>query len=245
MKTKYKFFIRFNSKVLINCKNAYEKTKLLLLFVILILLGIQPHYSNEISSSKKNIYFFKQDSPWNLIIYGGRYTETDLLPILFRQRVNYKKSDIFVVGIARPLDFHFRNLLIELESNIGKHFGLMNHWEWNTFFIARLQSPFGLPMSLALGDGLSIASENPKLENKNSGWDLENFTYQTKSISSRNILNYLMVEFELGKPTYPFPSVFLRIHHRSGVFGLYCKPDPACGSNFITYGVRFPLDSLY
>lgn len=192
--------------------------------------------------------------------YTGRYTETDLLPILFRQRVHYKKSDIFSVGVTYPLSTSIRMIDFEAEGNLVKHSGIMSHLEANASLNARISQLFSLPISIAFGEGLSLASQNPRLENKRKGTYYSGFyldwlsslafyqklgvlpagiEVQTNSIESSPILNFVMVELEYSMPQFPYrPAIFMRVHHRSGVFGLMCKPDPACGSNFISYGVR-------
>jgi hypothetical protein len=200
--------------------------------------------TNLVAEEKKHRYFYKPDSQWDVFIYGGRYSETDLLPILLRGKTDYRKSDILVIGASKPLDYRFRFFDFEVEANVGKHFGIMRHWEANGLYIARVNNLFSLPLSFAIGEGLSLASSNPKLENKPKGLDLENFTIQVNSRESSVLLNYLMVELEAGEKDSDWPRVFFRIHHRSGIFGLYCKPDPACGSNFVTYGIRFPLNRI-
>ena len=181
---------------------------------------------------------------WNYFAYGGQFTATDLMPILFRQKTDYKDSYIAVFGANRETDFSIRFLQFETELNIVKHFGEMNHFEGNGLYSARVKNLFYLPMSFAFGEGLSIASENPRLENKSKGIYLENwqFLIQSKGIESRNVLNYIMVELDYGiSKSYYDSKIFMRIHHRSGVFGLLCPPDPACGSNFVSYGIKFTL----
>ncbi len=181
---------------------------------------------------------------WNYFAYGGQFTATDLMPILFRQKTDYKDSYIAVFGANRETDFRIRFLQFETELNIVKHFGEMNHLEGNGLYSARVKNLFYLPMSFAFGEGLSIASENPRLENKSKGIYFENwqFLIQSKGIESRNVLNYIMVELDYGiSKSFYDSKIFMRIHHRSGVFGLLCPPDPACGSNFVSYGIKFTL----
>lgn len=202
-----------------------------------------PNYHSLPSDSDQ--YFTKQDVGWDLSLYAGQYTETDLLPILFQGDIRWKNSQILVVGLSKPLDFRFRMFRFEVEGNIGKHFGLMNHWEANGLYIARIPNLFSLPFSFAIGNGLSLASQNPRLENKPTGFHWDPFHYQHNAQESRNILNYLMVELEWGRRDSEIPRIFIRIHHRSGIFGLYCKPDPACGSNFITIGARTALNRWF
>lgn len=182
---------------------------------------------NSISIPKEN---------WNLILYGGIFTTTDLIPIVFRQKTDYKESYIGSLGISRPLDYRIRWFDFLWEGNVTKHFGEMNHWEVNGFYIVKIDRIYGSPISLSLGEGLSLASENPKLENKAKGYYLDGL--QKDAIESRALLNYMMVEFSSYLPFERKTELFLRVHHRSGIFGLYCPPDPNCGSNFVSYGFR-------
>ena len=203
-------------------------------------------------------------SPY-ITLYHGKYTETDLMAILFRQRTNYDNSYITVLGYSYPLGTNIRWVNFEVEGQVGFHSGAMKHVEVNGFLTARTPPLFGLPFTLALGDGLSLASRNPDFENKAKGFYLDPiylsfsdvymvqmqnpdfpiywFSMQLDKIESRHLLNYMMVEAEWRFVSVPFqPAVFMRVHHRSGVFGLYCPPDPACGSNYISYGVKFALE---
>jgi hypothetical protein len=176
---------------------------------------------------------------WNLVLYGGIFTETDLLPIVLRQKTEYRDSYIGTLGFSRPLDYKIRFIDFEFEGNLTKHFGEMRHAELNLFYIAKINRIQGSPFSLSLGEGISQATENPKLENKAKGYYLDG--YQSKAIESRATLNYLMVEVSSYLPFERKTEIFLRIHHRSGIFGLYCPPDPNCGSNFVSYGFRTAL----
>ncbi|HMV43642.1 MAG TPA: hypothetical protein PK079_01335 [Leptospiraceae bacterium] len=195
----------------------------------ILILFLFPIFAEPIQEKKKI----------NLIVYVGKYTSTDLLPILFRQKTDYRESYIGVLGINYPMNYRVRFFEIESEALVGKHFGIMNHWEADGLMIARVSNLFGLPMSFAFGEGLSIGSQNPILENQSKGFNLKNGQIERQSIESRNILNYLMVELDYRIWDLPSnPRIFMRVHHRSGIFGFYCPPDPACGSNFISYGFK-------
>lgn len=198
----------------------------------------------------------------DIVAFHGVYSETDLLPIVLRGRTEYRNSWITVLGWNQPLGTHLRSLEFEAEGQVGLHSGAMRHREANGLLVARLPVAGG-PVSLALGEGVSVASANPSLENREKGmrigensfdvyesyalmqqpgfpWALA--TVQANSTESRPVLNYIMVEAELRLNSAAWsPGFFMRVHHRSGVFGLYCPPDPACGSNFVTYGVKLRL----
>lgn len=174
----------------------------------------------------------------SLVFYGGSYTDTSLLSILSSADVDYKPSRIMVAGWNRKLDGQIDDLSFESEVQLGIHSGIMKHMEANGALLARWNRPLGLPVSLAFGEGLSFASREPDLEKY--GPDL--MAYRFNSQETNNLLNYLLVEMELyghsGSSPWPIRP-FMRIHHRSGIYGTYCPP--VCGSNFITYGMKVDL----
>ncbi len=83
--------------------------------------------------------------------------------------------------------------------------------------------------SFAIGDGLSYASRVP---------DVEIFTTEVGGTSQ--LLNYLMLEMTLALPSLPYLQLVGRIHHRSGVFGLFGDAQES-GSNTVGLGIRWHL----
>ncbi|MBA3661349.1 MAG: hypothetical protein H0W64_06455 [Gammaproteobacteria bacterium] len=78
--------------------------------------------------------------------------------------------------------------------------------------------------SLAVGEGISYVTSIPSLENKHH--------HHTK-----RLLNFLMLEATLASPLYPRFQGVIRIHHRSGAYGLYQAGNT--GSNDIGLGLRY------
>lgn len=215
--------------IIVNVQRIQMKlTKIAILTFLLSIFSFPFQFLGSVSIPKEN---------WNVVLYGGIFTTTDLIPIVFRQKTDYKESYIGTIGVSRPLDYRIRWFDFLWETNITKHFNGMNHWETNTFYIVKMNRIYDSPISISLGEGLSLASENPKLENKAKGYYWES-GLQKDAIESRALLNYMMVEISTYLPIERKAELFLRIHHRSGVFGLYCPPDPNCGSNFVSYGLR-------
>lgn len=204
-------------------------SKILPVFILLLCVMFSP------TENLRSVAIPKEN--WSVVLYGGIFTTTDLIPIVFRQKTDYKESFIGTVGVTRPLDYRIRWFDFLWEANVTKHFGEMKHWETNAFYIVKINRIFDSPVSLSLGEGMSLASENPRLENKAKGYYLES-GLQKDAIESRALLNYMMVEVSTYLPFERKTEIFLRVHHRSGIFGLYCPPDPNCGSNFISYGLR-------
>lgn len=124
----------------------------------------------------------------------------------------------------------YRFVHFAVEGQAVLHSGMMNHLETNLILIARfMHFPWDqwLDTRIAIGDGLSYAFSTPYLEPRR---DPDHET-------SRRLLNYLMVEIEFVLPIIPKWSTFIRVHHRSGVYGLF--GGVAGGSNFIGGGIRF------
>jgi hypothetical protein len=82
--------------------------------------------------------------------------------------------------------------------------------------------------SFALGEGVSYVTSYPSLEK------------HANHSNTRRFLNYLMFEATVASPALPRVQLLIRIHHRSGAFGLYRAKN--AGSNDIGLGLRFLFD---
>jgi hypothetical protein len=80
-----------------------------------------------------------------------------------------------------------------------------------------------LDTSFAFGGGLSQATEVPVLERRDPD-----------SSEASALLHYLMVEAAFRLPGSPW-SMVARLHHRSGIFGLFSHS----GSNLVELGLRY------
>lgn len=90
-------------------------------------------------------------------------------------------------------------------------------WPWNDM----------VSTSLAVGEGVSYVTAIPALENK-------------RHHNPKRLLNYLMLEATFTAPTNPRLQAVLRIHHRSGAYGLYRAGNT--GSNDLGLGLRYLFD---
>lgn len=180
---------------------------------------------------------------WHLSVYGSRWVNADLLEIPERTFtgeltgedayfVGAGLSRVIVPSFAIPLpgtDFAFRGNRIELEGQVLRHFGDQSHWEGTLALMFRTgQIPLfgGLSVNLAFGEGLSYASERPRLEG-------------SFRVEPSRFLNYLAFEAEFSHASLPGVYFVPRIHHRSGIFGLIAERES--GSNFIGAGIRVDL----
>lgn len=182
--------------------------------------------------------FFKPN--YSILGFGGIYVNSDLAPISFNLDFKYKPSYMWGMGINRKINRKYSIFEFEAEGILAKHSGAMNHTEAVVVGIARIPKIFGTSFSFAVGEGQSLASENPKLENLRKGYDNGRIVFD--DIQSRAWLNYLLFELDYTLPWFNESSkVFARIHHRSGIYGVYCPPTPPCGSNFVVYGFKKEL----
>ena len=181
-----------------------------------------------LSSTEKSIaeneYFFS--------LYGGQASDTEFLAII-RGVVDFKDYYLVAGALGKKLTDINDKVEVEVEGQIVKHIKGQYHWEFNPVLTLRWH-PFPwdhkVDTSFAWGNGLSFATEDPKFEVEESIDD--NRTSQ--------VLYYFMVELEFAHPDVHNWSVFSRIHHRSGVFGLI--DDIVGGSNYVTFGLRYQFN---
>jgi hypothetical protein len=116
-----------------------------------------------------------------------------------------------------------------LEVVALKHHGLQDNYEIGLAY--KLKSPSwniaNLKTELGLGIGLSQALSEPSYED--GPMDNPNERYRTQLL--------LILDSRWRLKTFPRYSVLLRVHHRSGAYGLIAPQN--VGSNFLTFGVGY------
>ncbi len=174
---------------------------------------------------------FRETDP-DIYFYLGSWTDTRFNEIL-RGRFDAQSSFLGTVGLRYDFGTVISYLTREIEFNYTQHFGDQYHPELNAAFNLRWNRfPWHnyLPTSLAYGIGPSLALGTPRVEDEDD---------------PANILLYMVAEiaFDLpGRWREHDVEGLIRVHHRSGVFGLVSD---ASGSNFIALGIRFPLGNIY
>lgn len=166
----------------------------------------------------------KSDNPWYMTVIGGVYSGSQLLEI--PGRLDLKDSYTFGVSVSKQFAEWTRYMRLEGELQLLKHFGDQDNWEltgsvnlrWVVFPWNRY-----VETTLAIGEGLSWASEIPALEKADP----------TNSQNAQ-LLNYILIEVTFAIPDSPW-SLVTRIHHRSGVWGLFGHS----GSNILEAGIRY------
>jgi len=149
--------------------------------------------------------------------------------ILIAQPIAFENASIVALTLSQVIAQPSPAYRFEVEGGLATWFGQQDHQELNGLFLYRwLKFPWNhvVKTSLALGNGLSLASQDPKLE--------EAFHMGT---GTTKLLYHIAVEVDFALPTAEHWSCFVRIHHRSGVFGLMNDLDG--GSNVVALGLRY------
>jgi len=164
---------------------------------------------------------------WALTLYGGLYAQDSIGDVYTLQAKFPDNTHLMVLALSREIWRYQNWCAFEVEGQVGKHFGEMHHWEFNGLLDIRwLRFPWDhcVDTSFMVGDGFSYATEVPRVEAAAHG-------------DARHLLNYLVFELALGLPQQPQWDAIIRVHHRSGIYGLFGGVHG--GSNFVTGGIKY------
>jgi hypothetical protein len=166
------------------------------------------------------------DGKWFACLYGGQVTDDGIVDV-FTLQADYEHSYLGAFAVGKEFWTYKDYIGMEAEGQIVKHWELQDHFEFNALLVIRwLPFPWDdhVDTSFAFGNGISYATEDPKIEE-----------WAHDSVSKT--LHYLMLELSFLVANQAHWNVFIRLHHRSGVFGLYNGVDGA--SNALGSGVRY------
>jgi hypothetical protein len=162
-----------------------------------------------------------------LTVYGGQFTANDWEDFFLRpEEVRYADSYILAVAPSVELYRWWPGLALEAEGQAVRHFGDQDHWEFNGVLAARWHAfPWNrvVRTSAAFGAGPSWATERPALEPDINGG------------ATRRLLVYWYMELTAAPAHWTHWDTSLRLHHRSGAFGLVAAEG---GSNVLALGLR-------
>lgn len=182
---------------------------------------------------------------WGAIaVYGGMWAESRLPTFpynLVTGKVSYHKAYMAgAIGSVRIVDFgfglfgsryRFEGFSLEAEAQIFKHFGLQSHVETVAALVLR-SGEFVLgrnwSMNVAWGNGISYAWSDPKWEMGSTG---------IRGVGSRRTQYHMFFETAFTPRSAPQLAVFLRLHHRSGMYGVISPQ--RTGSNYVGAGFRY------
>ena len=170
-------------------------------------------------------------SPLSVGLYAGELFKTGL-PNFFYQPEDVKLSPSYLVAANIDYRFHiFDTLPLQLEGefDVAKRFNGANEWEVDVLPMVRWTSfPWNrfLYTNARVGAlGFSYATGISDWERQNSGDD-----------KGSRLLQFLVMELTFAPSKTSSSEAFIRIHHRSGDYGLF--NGAAGGSNYLAVGFR-------
>jgi len=208
-----------------------------------------PTYQNNNIFQTINCYFnsdpthlLYQTDPWSILYYYGRTSTKvlgDTLLGQFQSAGEYLDSIEFAYSVSKCnnfLQYLPTPLIVQFAGNLVYRNGpeddnaaiyefdpvlelRWTYFPWNPW----LETTFGF------GEGVSYATRVPGIEvNSAANGFVDN---------DGHFLNYLMFETTFALPKYPQWQFVIRVHHRSGCYGLYGVSN--AGSNVLGVGVRY------
>ncbi len=180
---------------------------------------------------------FTDVSPWSALVYVGRTAKEPIGRVLKGQftSVNetlYTGEIAYTLARSNPIRRFFSLLVseVQLAGNITIRDGQYNNgtiYEFDPYIIFRWTNfPWSHYVDTTIGaaEGVSYVTAVPWSEKRYNN-DCARF------------LNYLMFEITFAAPSYPELQLVVRMHHRSGGYGLYGAGNT--GSNAVGVGVRY------
>jgi hypothetical protein len=195
-------------------------SRVLLLALVLVGVALAP-----LSSAAEETSVAPSANPWYMTVVGGVFSGSKFLQI--PKGLDLEDSYTFGVSVSKQFAEWTRFMRWEGELQVLKHFGEQNHWEFTGSVNLRwVVFPWNeyVETSMAIGEGLSWATEIPALEKKADPPNGEN----------SQLLNYILLEVTFAIPESPW-SLVTRIHHRSGAWGVFGDK----GSNILEAGIRY------
>ena len=163
-----------------------------------------------------------------VLVYGGIYSDSSFLSTDFDLKNEYLQAIAIGKEFWNYTDSLDNKLLgLELEGQLVNHTG--NEDSFKEFVVASNVRLHELPwerikVTVASGIGLSLATTVPDRERKDHS-------------NANQLLCYLMYEATFSLPKYERWSLVPRMHHRSGIFGLFDGVHG--GSNYPSLGIKY------
>jgi len=193
--------------------------KYILLSILLI--------NSLVANAKSVTVFTAQGGDFNLLEFIPKAVEQDLkMDPSYFVGINYSDQANIPIFTKYLSDKGFKT---EVELQLSKHHGMQDNYEVHSAILVRSKNfnTIGfINTNFAFGIGISHAMGTPWYEDTESG-SIDEKRYKTQ--------NYLAFEVEFS-PQRSSWSIPIRLHHRSGIYGLIA-PEKV-GSNFIAAGIR-------
>ena len=171
-------------------------------------------------------------SPLSVGMYVGELFKTGL-PNFFYQPEDVKFSPSYLIAANIDYRFHkFDTLPLQLEGefDVAKRFNGANEWEVDVLPMVRWTS---FPWNRFLYTNARVGALGFSYATGISDWERQN----SGDNKGARLLQFLVMELTFAPSKTSSSEAFIRIHHRSGDYGLF--NGAAGGSNYLAVGFRF------
>lgn len=173
-------------------------------------------------------------SPWSLLLYYGSLSETNLVDVFgFNANMGQEKmGSVELEYELSPQNFLRRYFTFITTISFANNISYISDpegpiYEYNPFLLYQWKNfPWDKYVVTSFGIGWGVSYDS-----RISTWEKHD------SDNTKKLLDYLAFETAFALPAYPRLQLVVRLHHRSGAFGLYGADN--AGSNFIGGGLRY------
>jgi hypothetical protein len=161
---------------------------------------------------------------WAATLHGGWMTLETLASTFVPPTDLYSEYGYLGIAVDKNLTKAWK-VHIDVEGQLIKHIGIDKHWEFAGAALGRwTEFPWNeyVLTHISMGAGLSYATRAPTFEG-------------IKHENVEQTLAYLQFEAAASHPRYPNWAIVFRLHHRSGLFGVF--GDAHGASNALGFGV--------
>lgn len=183
---------------------------------------------------------FTDNLPWAALFYWGRtanntmYQVVEFNPGGFLDETLYSAELSRRLSLQNPVQHFFQRFLLVSSSELNANFTYRDDtsgpiYEVDPYFSIRwTKFPWNkyVATGFGIGEGISYDSHISSVEINN-----------TSEGNTQRLLNFLMLELTFALPKNPKWELVARIHHRSGVFGLYNAKNS--GASAVGLGIRY------
>jgi hypothetical protein len=170
--------------------------------------------------------------PWGVTFFLAEGSTRGVEKIIKDANFHLRRSFFASIEVLRQVHcwekvLFLDNIKLEVEGQVAKHWGKQHNFELTVAPLVRFNTitwPEVVSMNFAIGDGISQALGNPRLE-----------------IVQERTMNFFLMEGAFFLPENPEWQVVLRLHHRCKCFGIFSS-ERKSGSNFLALGLRYRFD---
>jgi hypothetical protein len=174
------------------------------------------------------------DGDCAVTVFTGTAVATNVQDIFFKPigptAWHYSGGGIVGGTMSRRIATAFRVFDIEAEAGVAKRFGDQTEGEvWGALYVRITDFPWNnyLYTTFAVSTGLNYATGISDFEKEMSGLNPPGGTH---------VLHYFSPEFTFAMPDHKERQLVVRLHHRSGAYGVVSGA--FSGATYLTVGLR-------